>query len=60
VSATIDFHRAKEMIAMAHGNVAWLNVRDGSGNVLAIHLPYDTAKAIADAFNATFHKEPAE
>lgn len=33
-------------------DVAYLDLQDGSGGVISVHMPYDKAKAMADAFNA--------
>lgn len=60
MSVSINFHRIKEMTSVEYKGIAWLNVCDDKGNRIALHMPIDMAQAIADAFNATFHKEPAE
>lgn len=60
MSASINLHGVSSMKADQYSGASWLQVETEDGDNLSIFMSYDTAKAIADTFNATFHEETAE
>jgi hypothetical protein len=48
---------ASELTAERGETSAWLNVRDGNGNLLSIFMDYDMAREIADLWEA-MNREP--
>ena len=60
MSVSVNFHGVSSMNADKVDDTSWLKVRTDDGGSLAIFMPYATAKAIADAFNATFKPDDKE
>jgi hypothetical protein len=50
MSATL--HSPSKATANHHGETTWLDIEADDGSYISIFMPYDKAKAMADAFNA--------
>ena len=63
MSASINLHHLQSVRAHSSGAIHWLEMKAYDGSFVSVFMPYETARAMADAFNAAQepkHVEAAE